>query len=363
MSKCRLGRAKVPMVALLTVTLIGNALPAERELILGTPTPASPSSTGKITAAIELGYFAEEGIKLKLQQFPTTVPVMEAAVAKRIDIGGGGVFPLVIANQRLGGKHMPLRFFYNHIRRFAFEIVVPPESPLRSIADLKGKKLGVLSLTSPYASVTRTVLKENGLGPGDVQLVPTGENRATFERLMDGQIDAYETFTGNSALYEAEGHKLKRLPYEARFYNLLTYSYYVREDMLKAEPKLLAGFGRAIAKGVVTCGIAPAWCVKTFWKYYPALKPAPEAMGRELARQVYVLKDSMKGLLAFPAGEPQRFGEYPDDAFKNLIDILHEGGELSTADLDPKTLYTNELVSAFNDFDLAAVKARAVTLQ
>ncbi|WP_129782464.1 hypothetical protein [Peristeroidobacter soli] len=60
------------------------------------------------------------------------------------------------------------------------------------------------------------VLKESGLTPADVQLVPVGENRGRFDRFMEGQIDAYETFAGSSARYEAEGKKLKRLPYSER---------------------------------------------------------------------------------------------------------------------------------------------------
>ncbi len=74
---------------------------------------------------------------LQLHAFPTTVPVMQAVIDKKIDIGGGGV-----AARASSG---PSGVLYNHIREFDFEIVVPPESPLKSISDLKGSKLGILS--------------------------------------------------------------------------------------------------------------------------------------------------------------------------------------------------------------------------
>lgn len=313
-------------------------------------------------ASLELGYFADEGINLELRQFPTTVPVMNAVAAKEIDIGGGGVFPLVIANQP-GEQHMPIRFFYNGIRKFAFEIVVLPESPLKNIADLKGKKLGLLSLTAPYASVTRVVLRENGLSPDDVELVPTGENRGVFEQLLNGEIDAYETFIGNSARFEAEGHELRRLPYDARISNLITYSYYAHEDMIKAKPDILSGFGRAAAKGIITCNVNPEWCVKTLWKHYPHLKPAPEKTDQEMARLVFVLRKILAAYLAFPEEGTRRFGEYPASAFPDLVDVLHEGGELPSADIDTSLYYTNEFVEAINGFDVEAVEAKARTLQ
>ncbi|WP_157995625.1 ABC transporter substrate-binding protein [Peristeroidobacter soli] len=328
-----------------------------KPLRLGTPTPASVYSANLI-AALELGYFLEEGIDLKLQQFPTTVPVMQAVAARTIDIGGGGVFPLVVANQP-GKDHMLLRFFYNSLRKFSFEIVTRPDRPFNSIADLKGKKLGVLSLTAPYTPITRVVLKENGLKPTDIQLVAVGENRNAFALLERGEIDAYETFIGNSALFEGEGGKLKRLPYSDRINNLLTYSYYAHEETLKQDPAVLARFGRAVAKGVLTCNIAPEWCVKTVWKHYPHLKPAPEAWDTEMTRQVRLLRTNMAAYMAFPSDQPRRFGEYPQDAFQNLIDILKEGGELPAADIDPNLFYTNSLVAQINDFDPARIEAKA----
>lgn len=330
-----------------------------RTLRFGTPTPVGVG-TANLVAAIELGYFAEEGIEVEHSSYPTTVPVMNDVAAKKLDIGGGGVFPLVMANQP-GKEHIPIKFFYNHIRNFAFEIVVLPDSSLNTISDLKGKRLGVYSLTAPYAPVTRAVFKENGLAVEDVELVPLGLELDGFELLESGEIDAHET--SSSVVYEATGRQLKRLPYSDKIKNLLTYSYYAHVDTIKSEPRLLVGFARALAKGVLTCKVNPEWCVKVLWEYYPHLKPAPEDIEQELPQQIYVLRKGLEGYFAFPAGEPQRFGEYPANAFPDLVDVLYEGGELPTADIDTSVFYTNEFVEAINDFDVEAVEARARTLK
>jgi NitT/TauT family transport system substrate-binding protein len=347
--------------AALLLVVASNAMADATVLRVGTPTPASVYSA-TLTAALELGYFAEEGIDLRLQQFPTTVPVMQAVANGSIDVGGGGVFPLVVANQP-GKNHLPLKFFYNAIRKFAFEIVVRADSSADRVGDLKGRKLGVLSLTAPYAPITRVVLRENGLSPDDVQIVAVGENQGGFDQLMQGKIDAYETFIGNSALFEADGGQLKRLPYSKRISNLLTYSYYASEETLATRPALLAGFGRGVAKGALTCNVAPEWCVRSVWKLYPHLQPGKDAEAGEMARQVRLLKTNLAAYLAFPEGEPRRFGEYPQDAFRQLVGILHEGGELPTDDIDAGIFFTNELVDQVNDFDVARIEARARQLR
>lgn len=330
-----------------------------KKLRVGTPT-AVGVGTSPMVAAIELGYFAEEGIKVVHTSYPTTVPIMEDVVAKKVDVGGGGIFPLVVANQP-GKDQMPIRFFYNLIRNFGFHIVVLPSSPLNSIADLKGKKLGVYQVKAPYAPVTRAILKEHGLSEDDVELVPLGTKLDGFELLERGEIDAYQT--AGSAGYEATGKKLKRLPQGDRVNNLMTYSYFAHMDFIEAEPDMLIGFGRAMSKGILTCSTNPEWCVKILWKYYPHLNPAPEAMDKEMAREIYVLQKYLERCLAFAPGEPRLVGGYPSDAFPALIDVLFDGGELASKDLDMKDIYTDEYIGEMNNFDVEAVEARARKLK
>ncbi len=56
---------------------------------------------------------------------------------------------------------------------------------------------------------------------------------------------------------------------------------------------MLVGFGRAIAKSLLTCSLAPHWCIQTLWKCYPHLKPKPEEMEVQFARQVYMLQSTI----------------------------------------------------------------------
>jgi NitT/TauT family transport system substrate-binding protein len=67
----------------------------------------------------------------------------------------------------------------------------------------------------------------------------------------------------------------------------------------------------------------------------------------------------MAKYLAFPAGQPRRFGEYPETSWKNFVKALYLGGELSSPDIDVSKLYTNEFVDQFNKFDIGAVQRDA----
>jgi len=332
------------------------------EVVVGLPTNINPGQAN-LTASMELGFFAEEGMKVKLQDFQGASIVISQVGAKAILIGSGGGDPLVVANQP-GKDRVPVKFFYNQSREYVWEFVVPPDSPINSLADLKGKKIGVGSLSNSHIPATRLIMKENGLElTKDYQLVAISIGGPAFRALMDGQVAAYNTWTGNIATFEAFGTKLKRLAIPPRFKNIFTIGYFAHEDTIKAKPEMLAAFGRAATKGTMVCEIAVDWCIKNFWKYYPNLKPREGTEEENVKRQGYVMQQGMKSMFAFPEGEPRQFGKYPDGAWKSFIDILHEGGAISTADVDPNSFYTNEFVPKMNDFDAAAIQAKARTLK
>jgi NitT/TauT family transport system substrate-binding protein len=362
---CKVSTAAISMTAL-AVTMAVTSLGATRawaldEVVVGLPTNIN-AGQANLTAAMELGYFAQEGMKVKLQDFQGAAIVIPQVSTKSILIGSGGGDPLVVANQP-GKSHVPVKFFYNQSRDYVWEFVVPPDSPINTLADLKGKKIGVGSLSNSHVPATRLIMKESGLElTKDYQLLAISIGGPAFRALMDGQVGAYNTWTGNIATFEAFGTKLKRIPIPSRFANLFTIGYFAHEDTIKNKPDVLAGFGRAVTKGTLTCEMAIEWCVKNFWKYYPNLKPREGTEEENVKRQSYVVQQGMKSFFAFPPG-PRRFGEYPEGAWKSFIDILNEGGELTTANVDPNIFYTNELVSKMNDFDAAAVEAKAKTLK
>ncbi len=207
-------------------------------------------------------------------------------------------------------------------------------------------------------------MKDNGLElTKDYKLMAISIGGPAFRALLDGQVDAYNTWNANIASFEVLGTKLRRLPIDARFKDLFTVGFFAHEDTIKEKPELLAGFGRGVTKGTLACQAAIDWCVKTFWKYYPNLKPREGIEEEHVKRQGDAILAGSRTFFVFPEGQPRRFGEYPDGAWQNFIDILYEGGQISTNKIDPNTFYTNELVQKINSFDPQAVEKQAKAMK
>jgi NitT/TauT family transport system substrate-binding protein len=130
------------------------------------------------------------------------------------------------------------------------------------------------------------------------------------------------------------------------------------DKMIKERPDLIVGFGRAMSKGTLACAAALENCIRAFWKLYPALKPANEAVG--LKREMAVLKPRMANLTYFRPGGAQQMGSFDSADWRATIDALKIGGQIDpAAKIDITSLYTNQFVEQFNKFDRAAVEKKA----
>lgn len=85
-------------------------------------------------------------------------------------------------------KGEKLRAIYDIYPQNVFNVVALKKSGIRTPADLKGKKVGVYSLSSGTRQNLLVLLHQAGLKESDVTIVPTG--LLNFAPLLQGQVDA-----------------------------------------------------------------------------------------------------------------------------------------------------------------------------
>ncbi len=135
---------------------------------------------------IRHGLFAAEGLTLDVFVFGGPARLQQALAADAIDIGLGTGEDLGFAAKGAPEKAIaamagpPLDTC----------IFVMRGSPLRSAADLKGKKVGVTSLTSLAAWQIGEVAIGQGWDRNAIRVIPTGATTSAMALLQAGQIDA-----------------------------------------------------------------------------------------------------------------------------------------------------------------------------
>lgn len=339
-------------VAAVSTFAIAN-VSAQTKLVYGNVTSMTLSQAPMV-AAKRLGYFKEEGLEVELMGFTGTGTLIPQMLAKRVDIGYPNPDTLIIARSP-GKEKLPLKFFYNMTRSSGWEFAVLANSPIKSIADLNGKSVGVGAMSFGNVPITRAQFKELKV---DATLVPVGVGAAAFLALNEKRVDALNLFDAQHATLETSGTKIRRLPQGERYEALFSNGFVAHEDTIRDKPDALAGFGRAIAKATLFCETNREACVKMFWAEYPNAKPNGDP-AKVLADGVKVFSSRFDKMLSFPKDRPRQWGHFDAKPWVDFVAALYDGGQLQTKDIDVAGCYTNDFVSKFSDFDAKKIIAQA----
>ncbi len=177
------------------------------------------------------GVFDNAPYKVRFARFTYGPPLIQAAASGDIDLGAvGDVPPITGAAKEYGFKIVAVNRSLRPTQSQE-NIIVPQGSPIRNLADLRGKKLAVPQGSSAHG-LALNALKSVGLTPKDVQLVflPPADGATAF---ATGKVDAWAIWNPQSAIAVEHGARIlaKGLPPIDQ-----TSSYYVASDKSLADP-------------------------------------------------------------------------------------------------------------------------------
>ncbi|MBB3391704.1 sulfonate transport system substrate-binding protein [Rhizobium sp. BK275] len=142
---------------------------------------------------------ADQGITVSWSEFTSGPPLLEALGAGALDFGATGDVPPLFA-QAAGGA-----LYYVGIYRGSpagSAILVRKDSPIKTLEDLRGKKVAFKRGSSAH-NVTVKVFRKAGLKPEDVQQVDLAPPDAAAA-FKNGSIDAWSIWDPYLAIAEAD---------------------------------------------------------------------------------------------------------------------------------------------------------------
>jgi aliphatic sulfonates family ABC transporter substrate-binding protein len=192
--------------------------------------------------------FAAQGIAVRWAEFPYGPPLLEALNAGSLDYGYTGDAPPIFAQ---AARANLLYVAALPARGDNQAIVVLPDSPLKSLQDLKGKKVGVAKASSAH-SLVASALESISLPFTDitpVYLAPA-DAAAAFAR---GAIDAWSIWDPFLAIAEIS-RNARRLPIapEAAAQN----SYFLANRTFTTTfPELVAAINEEVRRATTWAGL------------------------------------------------------------------------------------------------------------
>ncbi|SDM83712.1 ABC transporter substrate-binding protein [Allokutzneria albata] len=140
------------------------------------------------TLAQRLGYYADEGLDVRLQEFQSGAKALQGLQAKEVDVVSGFYDHAI----QMQAKRRPVKAFVNMLRYPSLVLAVSPKTSRRitSIADLKGARVGVTGPGSSTDFLLKYLLVRNGLRADDADAVAIGGDSSAVAAMESGRVDA-----------------------------------------------------------------------------------------------------------------------------------------------------------------------------
>ena len=156
-----------------------------------------------LTVAEQLGYFKAEGLDVTIVDFAGGSKALQAVIGGSADVVSGAFEHTI--NMQFKGQF--LRAFV--LQGLAPQIVLgvnPKTLPhFKTMADLKGKKIGVTAPGSSTNVMVNFVLAKAGLKPSAVSIVGVGAGNGAVAAMRSGQIDAISNLDPVITLLQRSG--------------------------------------------------------------------------------------------------------------------------------------------------------------
>ncbi|NPV24673.1 ABC transporter substrate-binding protein [Bradyrhizobium aeschynomenes] len=311
-------RKKLMLAAWAAIALGTNAAPAlaQQTIRVGWTIPAEESKYWMMKRPTE---FPELGKTYNIEwtQFQGTAPMTQALAAGALDCATQA--PLSLSNGVVGGglkAYIVAQHVYEKPGGFSVYWAVKDDSPIKTIADLKGKTVGISVIGGGTQGPFNMLLKKAGLDPAkDIKLVEVGF-AVSEDALRQGRVDAVNMNQPFAARAEAKGGTRKLFSLSEAMPNIVHILEACRADFVDKNPELVKAYVRDITAGMK----------KALANRDETLKVVSEVMKAPVAViDTYLLKDNDFGR------DPVAAPNFP--AIQKMLEIYAETGMLPKLDV------------------------------
>jgi NitT/TauT family transport system substrate-binding protein len=311
------------------------------------------SAAAPFAIATKMGWFREAGIRVELVPLPGSTDCVKSVATKDVQYGLPSIEPVAIIRP----QGIKIKNFYTAYQANIYGIAVPEDSPIKTFADLKGKKIGVISMASAGVIVARALATNNGFNPDkDVSIVVAGEAAQTAALLRGKQVDALSQFDTQYALTENAGAKLRLLD-TGDIAKFPSNGFIALEERLANNRAEAVALVQGYAKGSVFAIANPEAAVRITWEVFPQTKATGKSEADALRDDVKTLEARARSWRLESVGA-KRWGENLVENYQDYVDFLNKNGVLKEK-ANASDLVTNDLIDDINKFDVKAIEEMA----
>jgi NitT/TauT family transport system substrate-binding protein len=268
-------------------------------------------------AAVAEGYYKEAGLDVTIVQGNGSGNTAQLVANGRAQLA----YADAVAVTQLIAKGAPMKVVSTIYQSNPNAVMSLKKANIKSVGDLKGKKVGVPSGSS-QTTMLPLLLKANNLKESDINMIDMPV-ASMVPALLQGQVDAYQIQA------ESQGAQLDVYRFADHGVPTVSTSIFASNDYLKSNPDVVKKFIAASLKGWAFALDNPAKAIQDLKKVFPEVNE--KLATAELAAITPL----------FCSGGAKYIGKAEEALWSKSQDLLAEV-KLLPAGTDPKTYYTFE---------------------
>ena len=191
-----------------------------------------------LDVGIQTGIFAKHGLEIEASAFNGDAKMQQGLTSDSIDVGIGGGPGMAFMVK--GAPAKAVGAMAGIPRNMA--VMVGYDSPIKTVDDLKGKRLGVTTAGSLTEWIGRRIGTQKGWGPAGITTVPIGGMPPARAAIKTNQIDGYITSQEIGISLE-EAREWRVITSAAPFVDhFITHVFFVRDDVIAKRPQVVKAF-------------------------------------------------------------------------------------------------------------------------
>jgi ABC-type nitrate/sulfonate/bicarbonate transport system substrate-binding protein len=239
--------------------------------------PSMSTSVFCLIIAQKEGYLKEEGLDAQLLSIRGEIAI-RTTLAGEVDFFTNAGSALAAAV-----RGVPVKIVTVFQDKPGWDLIAQPD--IKSVAQLRGKNIAVMSPEGSLAVVAREILRKNGIDPTkDVNLVTMGGDEVRFPALQTKSIQATLFNTAMSLKAQKEG--FTKLAMASDYANLIEGGLSTSNDRIKQSPEKMFRFIRASLKGLNFFVVKREQSIKY-------MKEALRMNDRELVNAIYDIQSKL----------------------------------------------------------------------
>ncbi|MCK9915636.1 ABC transporter substrate-binding protein [Microbacteriaceae bacterium K1510] len=266
--------------------------------------------------AKDKGYFDAEGLDVSIDQGTGSAATVTRIVSGTYDAGFGDVNAIIqLAGTKPGEQPKMVYMIYN---KAPFALITKASSPIKTIKDVIGKKLGTPA-GGAAGQLFPALAKANGFDAASVPVVNMAPNLQE-QMLLTDQVDFSAIFTVTSyinlfGLKVDPDKDIRWFYYSDLGLDLYSNGIMVSQKMLKENPKAVTGLVKALNRALIDVAAKPDEAIALMMKVEPLMNA-----DLEKKRLLYAIKTHFVS----PETDEIGIGAIKQERMAKAIDTLVE---------------------------------------